>query len=760
MATMAHASFFTIHSLRAAAATAVSIILCEMLGAVPASGAPPVPDSSSAPATAATTAPSTNSLLSMSLEDLMSVPVRAVSLTDTDRKKAPATVTTITQEMIRSSGARNLFELLDIYIPGFQWERHYWEPSHMGLRGIIGDREDKYLLLVNGHDMNEHTHFGALSEKDLVMLDDIHRIEVVRGPGSAILGPGAVSMVINIITLNAQTFQGTEATVKGGAIENFTSLEMKHTEKLTDSLGLFLYGGISDYDGANQQFSPEVQGRTTPTIHNEYQVDSGEGVPYSVNNDREQYRGLPPMKLHAELSSESFDWWARFTRGGTQGAIAPGFVLRAPVGWTTADSAYVNDFGQPGFGYQQFATQLTFKNKINEHWSLEHTLSYNLTDYERQDPTEPDRLTNVFAHREDRYQANELVHWKPTDAHSLAIGVEYTHEEFGLRSEGMPWEPAKTPESLWPAEMPRWDTDTYSFFGEYQWNINDKWTTFVSARTDKNTYSDWLFSPRFALIYTPTHEDVVKLLLYRSLRRNFDEELKKEYEDGQHGNDTETANSVELRYEKQLTEPLWLGASLYYEDLDLIGYMQNTARSEEVGKTNIVGFELEATYQTKRTTVRLSHSFTKMLHFYADDISSGELVSAAPYGFGNDLANWSNNISKVWASYDLSDRWSADSSLIAYWGFQGSKDFVNYLNSSRTADAAWTDPGYNDSFGPSIYFNVGLTHRVSKDLSIRLDGYNLLGIFNQQLNKREYIVDSYAYRSMAPSVAVSLRWKF
>ena len=98
-------------------------------------------------------------LFEMSIEQLMEVEVDTIAtLTEANPRLVPAAVTTITDEQIRASGARSLFELLDIYVPNLQWWRNHWEPDNMGLRGILSDRDDKYLLLVNGRVMNERTH--------------------------------------------------------------------------------------------------------------------------------------------------------------------------------------------------------------------------------------------------------------------------------------------------------------------------------------------------------------------------------------------------------------------------------------------------------------------------------------------------------------------------------------------------------------------------------------------------------------------------
>ena len=205
----------------------------------------------------------------LSIEDLMNVEVvSTATLTKTTPRLVPAAVTTITAEQIKASGARSLYELLDIYVPNLQVISHHWESDHMGLRGTIGDRDDKYLLLVNGRVMNEHTHYGALTERDLVMLQDIDHIDIVRGPGSALYGPGAISMVINIVTFNANTFKGTEVTGRMGAIEEFYSGEVKHSHAFDDNDGgLFVYAGGGKQDGASKYDAPLVFPYNFPRWH-------------------------------------------------------------------------------------------------------------------------------------------------------------------------------------------------------------------------------------------------------------------------------------------------------------------------------------------------------------------------------------------------------------------------------------------------------------------------------------------------------------
>ena len=76
-------------------------------------------------------------------------------------------------------------------VPGVQWIRQPFEVRSLGTCGITSDRQDKVMILLTGKVMNERTHIGAVTARDSSMMDDIHRIEVIRGAGSAVYGLGA-----------------------------------------------------------------------------------------------------------------------------------------------------------------------------------------------------------------------------------------------------------------------------------------------------------------------------------------------------------------------------------------------------------------------------------------------------------------------------------------------------------------------------------------------------------------------------------------
>ena len=727
-------------------------------------------------------------LFDMSIEQLMKMEVvSSATLTESNPRLVPAAVTTITAEQIQASGARSLFELLDIYVPNLQWMRHHWEADVMGLRGIIADRDDKYLLLVNGRNMNQRTHFGALSEQDMVLLRDIHHIDIVRGPGSALYGPGAVSMVINIVTYTSDTFKGTEFTTRVGAIEEFYSGEFKHGQKIDEDGGFFLYAGIGRYVGASKYDAPHIYPFTFPSTGGGAPdgilpwdgSEAGEPLTSApVGYDGGAALGMPPTKVHFEINRGNWDFWARYTRGGKYFSLATGSLARSPYGW--GDWAWYSKYGAlreqfPNFyAYQQLTGYLGYKQEITDNLEADYGISYDTLTYIKNRETRP-----VDDYREDEYYGRALFRWTPNDRHKIAFGFEYSHLDLGLGAwDGLGYSHPELcgstvvqyPHGTWGynIEMPRWSTDMFSFLGEHQWNINDRWTTFVGARLDDHTYTDLMFSPRAALVHTPNDRDTWKLMWSRSVRANFEDEMKRQAMDPNTSSNSkpEVLDSAELRFERKQSEHLDLASSIFvHYNLEVITYNNSLSKSVPVGTQREYGIELEALYHTDKTRLMISHGYTKLYDF---DLEPGQntYITGEPYGYGDDLTNWSNHITKLIAQHDLNDRWTLDASLRVYWGFPGKKDYDEYFpysgDGAAASDSRIIEEGWERAYRGNYYLNLGLQYKPQDNLTFGIVGYNLLGVFNKDLNKRNYmdVVGAGDFRSHAPAVGVSMIYKF
>jgi iron complex outermembrane receptor protein len=364
--------------------------------------------------------------------------------------------------------------------------------------------------------------------------------------------------------------------------------------------------------------------------------------------------------------------------------------------------------------------------------------------------------------REDEYHARALARWRPNEAHSAAVGFEYSYEKFGLDSPGYPHSPAFIARL---GEPEVWSTDTYSILGEHQWHVNDQWTAFVGARLDKHTYTDWLFSPRAALVFSPSDKDTLKLIGTQSVRRGLDGELRAQYlETGTKG-DEEKIQGLELRYERQQSDHWWLAGSAFYQDIEIMAY-GGRDRIELLGEYDVWGTELEVSYRTEKTRFALSHAYTKLIDFSLEDPETIQAYSAEPYGYGDDLANWSNHVTKLAVTHDLNDQWSGNASLRVYWGYPGGEDLTHYHNDQvAVRGSSWdhmplSDPGYDDAFDLSMHLNLGVEYRPTENLTMRLHALNTLGWFDEDLNKRNYIMRVSAYRVEAPAFTLSMTYRF
>lgn len=157
----------------------------------------------------------------MTLEELMDLPVSVTSPTQPmPTRKVPGIVSVITREEIRQSGARGLMETLSLFVPGFDFGVDVQGAVGIGVRGVWG-HEGKVLLLLDGHEMNE-LDYSTLQFGNHFPLDQVERIEVVRGPGSVIYGGFAELAVIHVHTRSPDEFHGLDATASFGRMERAT----------------------------------------------------------------------------------------------------------------------------------------------------------------------------------------------------------------------------------------------------------------------------------------------------------------------------------------------------------------------------------------------------------------------------------------------------------------------------------------------------------------------------------------------------------
>ena len=188
----------------------------------------------------------TVNLLGLSLEELGEVQVTSVSRKSESLSSAAAAVHVITADDIRRTGVTVLAEALRM-VPGLEVARansRQWAISARGFNAVFAN---KLLVLMDGRTLYTPLFSGVFWEETDTVLEDIDRIEVIRGPGATLWGANAVNGVINIITKSAKQTQGTLIS-GGGGIEERGFGTVRYGGRMGTNVFYRVYAKHSNHD--------------------------------------------------------------------------------------------------------------------------------------------------------------------------------------------------------------------------------------------------------------------------------------------------------------------------------------------------------------------------------------------------------------------------------------------------------------------------------------------------------------------------------
>jgi iron complex outermembrane receptor protein len=426
------------------------VLLAVLAGTVRRAGADDDPNSQN---------PS-DDLKQLTLEQLGAVEVTSVSKDPQQVQKIPAAIFVITQEDIRRSGATSIPEALRL-APGVevaQIDGNHWS---VAIRGFAGQFSKSLLVLVDGRSIYTPLFEGVYWDLPYVMLEDVDRIEVIRGPGGTIWGANAVNGVINIITKSSDDTHGVLATSGSGTVDQGT--------------GAFRYGGMvgKDFDYRvygmgeirGQQFHPDDDGFDHWRMGQMgFRTDwkSGERDTFTVQGDL--YRGesgesieigsfLPP----AETPEQGWD----YVSGGN---------LLARWQHTTGEGSDIQ-------------IQTYFDRTNRQDFELGET----------RDTFDVDFVQHARVHEDQ-----ELT-W--------GLGARVSPSNFIQTSQGVNFLPAKQVDSI------------YSGFVQYELPIvRDKLTLTAGTKLEHNNFSGFDWQPSVRLLWTPTPHQTFWAAVTRAVR--------------------------------------------------------------------------------------------------------------------------------------------------------------------------------------------------------------------------------------------------
>ncbi len=191
--------------------------------------------------------------------------------------KAPAIVSVVTRREIRNMGARNLGDVLQ-RVPGFGISKQVFGKTEIEVRGIKTIDSEKLKLLVDGHSVSEYYTGGASWVFHEMGMDDVKRIEIIRGPGSALYGSGAFVGVVNVVTKTGTEINGVRASVAGGSFDT----KKYYIEASTQSgdLEMAFTLGFLETDGPESFVKSDKLGNSGNTRDYDGKTDVGLKVKY------------------------------------------------------------------------------------------------------------------------------------------------------------------------------------------------------------------------------------------------------------------------------------------------------------------------------------------------------------------------------------------------------------------------------------------------------------------------------------------------
>ena len=396
--------------------------------------------------------PAARDLTQASLEDLMNVQVTSVSKKEQTLSKTGAAVHVITQEDIRRSGATNIPDLLRT-VPGVEVARIDTNSWAISIRGFNDRYANKVLVLIDGRSVYSPSFSGVYWEGQDMPLEDIERIEVIRGPGGTVWGANAVNGVINIITKSSKDTPGGlitagtgSETTADGLVQYGGTVGQKGTYRVfgkysnTDSSllpngGEAADGWRSSHGGFRTDW--DLSSRDTLTVQGDaLRLDEGQTITTPFSQD------LPLVRTFNDPLS--------MTAGNIEGRWSHILASGSEVSLQMYDD-YSNHFAQ-GFGDEQNTVDLDFEHHltvgsrqdivwglgarvIDSHYGAGYAIS--LTPGQRLD-----RLFSTFFQDELRL-SNSL--W-------LTVGSKLEHNDFtGFEIEPsaqLVWEPARQ-QTVW-----------------------------------------------------------------------------------------------------------------------------------------------------------------------------------------------------------------------------------------------------------------------------------------------------------------------
>lgn len=488
-------------------------------------------------------------LMPLSLEELLAVNVSISTHSKQQMSKAPSVVSVITAEDIKAAGTTNLMDVLRS-VPGV-----YVKQNLFAFRPLItmrGASGNNVLLMVNGAPIRDLLWSNGIYWKGLPA-SIIERIEIIRGPGSALFGADASAGVINVITHTAAPIKHGEAGLRAGSYDSQAGW-LRHGASW-NGLDVGLTAELSTTDGHRPTISPDRNGNTGEA---NYEWD---------NQD-----------LRFSLAGGHWRLLADYQRQDDVGAGLNGAGVLDPL--NESDS-------------RQYGLALHYDNPgFAPDWGLNAVARYRDVKYSSGNGfitlAPPTREYLDASERQAGLELSGL--YTGLRRHALRIGGGAAwNETYGVHQINPP-----NPAFPIPEQSRR---DLYLFLQD-AWSLADDWELTAGLRYDEFNDFGNATTPRLALVWQTSARLTSKLLYGEAFRAPSYQELyfQTAANTPNPDLDPERSRTWELAFDYLASDRLKLGLNLYrFKRTDLISGAGGTFAN--VGSFTVRGLELEARWQ-------------------------------------------------------------------------------------------------------------------------------------------------------------------
>ena len=524
--------------------------------------------------------------------------------------KAPAVASVFTAEQIKNMGAMDIDDVLET-VPGLHISRfsNTYTPIYT-FRGVHSKYTPQVLMLINGIPItnsflgNRNQNWGGMP------VEAIARIEVIRGPGSAVFGADAFSGVINIITKNSKDINKNEMSLRAGSHST-----QDFWLSVANNDGDLKYSAVLEYhqtEGSDKIIEADAQTRYDSQFGTNASLAPGA---LSLGTENIDFRG--------EINY--FDW-----------TIHAGLQKRDNLGLGAGLAGALDPDADKSS--QRRNIDVNYKSQLTEQWQIDVQASYFDTSQEIDQYTIfpvgafGGAFPNGFIgnpevwERHTRFNITGL--YTGQDNHIIRMGIGYHKgdmykvketKNFGLGPEGNPIDPSGpvVDVSDTPYVFLR-ETDRIDHFAFIQdvWNFANDWELTAGLRFDN--YSDFgsTFNPRLALVWSTSLNLSTKLLYGRAFRApSFADtgNINNPVALGNPALNPESMETVELAFDYHPKSGFGAILSFYdYKWSDIIQYVpdegETTSTAQNFGKQVGYGAEIELNWQMSKSVKLASNA--------------------------------------------------------------------------------------------------------------------------------------------------------